>query len=160
MNREIKFRGKLLYATTGRETGDWVYGFYYHLMGANADRISVIDESKRFDRDGDSISIYEVDPETVGQFTGLRDKNGTEIYGGDVIEVETTVNIGDFEEDHIINQSLIGKVVFNDEFAHYDIETIEHDSFLKNWSFCGKESMNEIKVIGNIYQEEFKHLRT
>lgn len=78
MNRTIKFRGKRL------DNGEWVYGDLEYNRAKNIARIHTYDE------DGEYLIQHSVDPATVGQFTGLLDKNGKEIYEGDILLLNTT----------------------------------------------------------------------
>lgn len=85
MNREIKFRGKRL------DNGKWMVGDLNHLV----DGVYISN-----DHGSNMAQIY---PDTVGQYTGLKDKNGKEIYEDDILRynnstfaVEWSENLGAF----------------------------------------------------------------
>jgi uncharacterized phage protein (TIGR01671 family) len=115
--REIKFRGKRI------DNGQWVYGYY--LVAAGMPFISVF--GKR-----EPIPVI---PDTVGQYTGLKDKKGKEIYEGDIIELERSGYIWRFVIT-FENEKYYG--VFRDTiYRNFETDTV---------SDCGEATYKMVEV--------------
>lgn len=81
MNREILFRGKSV------ETNKWVYGSYILEKYANTPYICFFEYGSFV-----GLKQIEVAPETIGEFTGMTDKNGTKIFEGDIVRTQPFSN--------------------------------------------------------------------
>lgn len=149
--RTIKFRGKKL------TNGVWAYGSLVYL-DENGAAIYVQTDN------GSAKVMYlvYVDPDTVCQFTGFLDKNGKEIYEGDVLRSDEYPYscIGDKESDNYF-----GLIEWNKNEAAFYIVTIKNPkSSVKGISdgisdYISQSAMQDFEVIGNIHDDEWKQFR-
>ena len=125
MNRDIEFRGKVIASYNGSD-GKWVYGDFF--------------------RDGTAVKIKEfvkatfsVDPETVGQFTGLTDKNGVKIFEGDIIRYA-----------NMEARSCTEPVFYDSKYAYFKIKNLQNRLDDKSL-YYGAVHCGGCEVIGNIH---------
>lgn len=122
--REILFRGKRT------DNGEWVKGFYvcipdtHYIMTGKFDSLTngIINSE-----------AYKVDPSTIGQFTGLTDKNGVKIFEGDIVRYGDTIHSVVFEQRN-------GTAYFGLIYSPFETLPFGHYQDLK-----------QIEVLGNIH---------
>ena len=121
MKREIKFRGL-------NSKGAWIYGMPTYDMKYMFEHESI-----------NSVDNYEIDPKTVGQYTGLKDKNEKEIYEGDIVISKCDVSV--------LYVVKFGQYMYSD--ACFFLEEISDINPPLRFFSRGIE---QTEIIGNIYQ--------
>ena len=121
--RTIKFRGKRV------DKDEFVFGDLLTGMGYKKGKFYILPHLTHYPSDCNSLDGYEVMPETVGQFTGLYDKDGKEIYEGDIYRYE--------------NPDSINEVCYciGGGFAGFDFAPAYHD----------ENKLLNVEIIGNIH---------
>ena len=123
--RTIKFRGKT-------DSGKWCFGYFLH--DGQRGRFVITDGL---------LEINRVNPDTVGQYTGLKDKNDKEIYDGDILA-------------H--NGEPIGYIVDGVRGYCFDVMYFS-PKYEESWSLYGvvvNDFHGDVEIIGNIHDPEWQ----
>ena len=127
----IKFKAKAL------GTSEWVEGFLQRDMDYNLCILRAIKEEK-------SWYWTQIDPNTICQYTGLKDCNGKEIWEGDFLRCE-------------VFNVIAGYVVYNDKRACFCVEDQyngEYISLEEIYNTCSDDDSVELLVMGNKFDDE------
>lgn len=123
--RTIKFKGKT-------DSGKWCFGYFLH--DGQRGRFVITDGL---------LEINRVNPDTVGQYTGLKDKNDKEIYDGDILA-------------H--NGEPIGYIVDGVRGYCFDVMYFS-PKYEESWSLYGvvvNDFHGDVEIIGNIHDPEWQ----
>lgn len=153
MNREIKFRAKPL--SGGYH---WVYGCAVIQISERAFLFENTDSLASVTPDGDIESsayivegLIEVAPDTIGQYTGLKDKNGKEIYEGDIIRREAYGEFGPNIRVVFFDTESAGFVHQPIRYYAQKIKETLHDDFKSPFN---KHITECYTIIGNVYDDK------
>lgn len=138
--REVKKMRDILFMGKRVDNGEWVYGNY-----------AWIDyPCKQYFIFQNKPLEHEVIPETVGQYTGLADKNGMRIFEGDIVEFQFDKDDCSFSDKD--TKKRIGRVYFEEFRASFAIAMGQNgSSVINNDLFKYVQNGNRVSIIGNIH---------
>ena len=122
---------KYLFRGKEKNSGEWIYGDLRHISDGHGGYIlCIVDNTNGRNND---VTGVEVSPNTVGQYTGVTDKNSTKIFEGDIVRYGDTIHEVVFEQRN-------GTAYFG--LAYSKNETLPFGHY---------QDLRQIEVIGNIY---------
>lgn len=153
MNDRLLFRGKAINRNDGfpkrlkLKNGDWVYGIISKIIPEQ-----FIDKLPYEMTNEDGVCGIDIDYKTIGQCTGLKDKNGKLIYEGDIV----LANCSTTAKPETIKRH---KCLIQWDIRGFDLVVIDYEENAKwttSYSVWGYQG-NALEIIGNIHEEGVSH---
>lgn len=133
--REIKFRG---YDAMGRK--GWVYGDLVHNKKVTLTGLE----------DRVMVGGYEVVPESVGQYTDLKDKNGREMYEGDIIKIVENHDDEPYNSEIKFYKGVFGVENWTENTRNRCLTTLNY--FMPTIGLYEEEQEYTVEVVGNVHE--------
>lgn len=133
--RNIIFKAKTL-------QGEWVEGYYAKLKWCNNIIHVVIPDKAEIDSGNSLLETYEINPETICQYTGKSDEDGKKIFEGDIVGFIDLYST----ESGYSESSCLGEVIWSkEECCFYVTNRLSAESW---------EVLDECKVVGNVFDNK------
>lgn len=134
--REILFRAKRV------DNGEWTEGYYAKLKWCNNIIHVVIPDKAEIDSGNSLLETYEINPETICQYTGKSDEDGKKIFEGDIVGFIDLYST----ESGYSESSCLGEVIWSKEECCFHVT---NRLSAESW-----EVLDECKVVGNVFDNK------
>lgn len=150
--KEILFRGKRV------DNGEWVYGFLRCRNYIDEWTPHTWEEDDGSTGEYATVKSYQVEAQTVGQFTGLTDKNGKKIFEGNILKIVSSVKGGLVENTRFCESEKridYAVVLQDNKTGGYRLNVYNNGKYKRCSKFTkGNLIFYKAEVIGNIYDNK------